>query len=201
MKIDSNEFKITGYYYNKYKYQFRKYLNIRRNNSPTDNPDLMVIMMNPGGSKPKIEKYDIETEAIADKTQLQIMKVMDNCSFNYARILNLSDLREPKSNVFYKMIPKLESENISHSIFNKKRTEELKGLFIGNITIVFAWGVNRKLKILANRVIDVLNVKEPIGWNKKNNEYYHPLPRSQKKQCEWVNRITSQIKNIEIKKS
>lgn len=90
-----NDFKITGLFYELNDFKFRKYLNIVRKNSNTENPDLMIVMMNPGSSRPlKEENYlNTESEAIPDRTQDQIMRLMNNCSFNYARILNLSDLR------------------------------------------------------------------------------------------------------------
>lgn len=95
-------FKTTGLFYQKDGYNFRKFLNIVRKNSSQNTPDLMVVMMNPGSSKPLdgIENNNCESEAIPDNTQNQIMRVMNRCNFDYARILNLSDLREPKSSVF-----------------------------------------------------------------------------------------------------
>jgi hypothetical protein len=41
-----------------------------------------------------IENNTKESLAIPDNTQSQIMKVMLNCNLQYARVLNLSDLRE-----------------------------------------------------------------------------------------------------------
>jgi hypothetical protein len=69
----------------------------------------MVIMMNPGSSKPHrwYENNTKESLAIPDNTQSQIMKVQ-NCNLQYARVLNLSDLREAKSSIFYDKIIELE---------------------------------------------------------------------------------------------
>ena len=100
MKTD---FEINGLFYENKNLLCRKYLDIKRNEAISNKPDLMVVMMNPGSSRPEDgnEKNIIASKAVPDKTQDQIMKVMNNCNFNYARILNLSDLREAKSKVFY----------------------------------------------------------------------------------------------------
>ena len=74
-----NNFKITGYYYEEQGYQFRKYLNIKKVNSNLIAPDLMVVMMNPGSSEPIDKNYNGRKETLAkpDKTQEQIMRIMD----------------------------------------------------------------------------------------------------------------------------
>ena len=106
MKTD---FEINGLFYENKNLLCRKYLDIKRNEAISNKSDLMVVMMNPGSSRPEDgnEKNIIASKAVPDKTQDQIMKVMNNCNFNYARILNLSDLREAKSKVFYSHNPEL----------------------------------------------------------------------------------------------
>lgn len=192
------KFNITGLFYKKDGYKFRKFLNIVKNNSDKKRPDLMVIMMNPGSSKPLDgnENNKIETEAIPDNTQDQIMRVMEKCKFDFARILNLSDLREAKSSVFYEKIEELEEQRISHSIFDKKRNSDYEALFVKNIPVIFAWGVNEKLSDLANLTVKRIGETKPVGLMKKgyNNAYYHPLPQNYTKQKEWVEKITEMIK-------
>lgn len=189
------EFRVTGQFYIKDGFKFRKFLNIIKKNSDIKRPDLMVIMMNPGSSKP-IDGNDnnIESEAIPDKTQDQIMKVMKNCDFDFARILNLSDLREPKSSVFYKKIEELEKLKIPHSIFDKNRKNDYETLFVKNIPVIFAWGVNEKLSELATLTIKRIGEVNPIGLKKNEYAYYHPLPQSFTKQKEWVEKITEKSK-------
>jgi len=64
------QFQITGLFYKLKGYRFRKYLNIKCRNSKKQTPDLMVIMMNPGSSKPVdgIENNIVETKEIPDRT-------------------------------------------------------------------------------------------------------------------------------------
>ena len=192
------EFKITGYFYELNGFKFRKFLNIVRSNSDQKNPDLMVVMMNPGSSRPVNgnNNYSKESEAVPDKTQDQIIRLMNNLGFNYARILNLSDLREPKSSVFYDSINKLENYNIAHSIFDLKRSKDFEELFIRDIPVIFAWGVNKKLLNLAIQTINRIGEREPIGLNKKGLDYayYHPLPQNYTKQKEWIEEVTEMIR-------
>ncbi len=195
-------FIITGLFYQVDNHKFRKYLNIKRKNIDIETPDLMVIMMNPGSSEP-IDKNDYsgsETVTKPDPTQNQIMLVMNECGFNYARVFNLSDLKEPKCKIFYKKIPEFIAHNIPHSIFDSRRNEEFDNLFIRQIPIILAWGVNKKLNELAKKALDKIGIENTFGIKKTKTEfaYYHPLPPNNKKQKEWVEKITSQIKGNPI---
>ncbi len=193
----NNRFKVTGFFYQINRYKFRKYLNIKKHNSKREIPDLMVIMMNPGSSRPLhgSDKYCVEIEAVPDNTQNQIMRVMSNCNFEYARILNLSDLREPKSSVFYKKIDEIEKYKIAHSIFDDKRNSDFENLFVKNIPVIFAWGVNKKLKELATLAMNKIGIEKYIGLKKEGVDFafYHPLPPNYNKQKEWVEKITEMI--------
>ncbi len=192
------DFSINGLFYELKGFKFRKYLNIIRNSSTKKNPDLIVIMMNPGSSRPTngIDNFNEETETVPDRTQDQIMKLMNNCSFDYARILNLSDLREPKSSLFYDAINTLDKNNIPHSIFDAKRINDFEELFVRDVPVIFAWGVNKRLIDLAHQAIECIGCKNPIGLNKEGLSfaYYHPLPQNFNKQKEWVEKITEIIK-------
>ena len=125
-EINLKNYNITGFYYSEEKYNFRKYLNIKSRKYSCSEPDLMVIMMNPGSSSP-LDKDDNgrhETEAKPDVTQKQIIRVMELGNYKYVKVLNLSDLREPKSSCFYKEIASMESKGIEHSIFKEMRLGE-----------------------------------------------------------------------------
>ena len=192
------KFKITGLFYQVKGFKFRKYLNIKKTNSERKKPDLMVVMMNPGSSRPidGNEDYELETEAVPDNTQDQIMRIMENCNFDYARILNLSDFREPKSSEFYRKLDKLKNNKIAHSIFDENRRNDFDKLFVKNIPVIFAWGVNKNLKELANLAINKIGFEKSFGLKKEGLDfaYYHPLPQNYNKQKEWVETITKIIK-------
>lgn len=191
-----DEFIINGLFYKRNDLLCRKYLNIKRKQFENDTPDLMVVMMNPGSSRPEDGNDDNTTasKAVPDDTQCQIMKVMNNCDFNYARVLNLSDLRESKSKNFYSKLSKI--KDISHSIFSDERISDFNDLFIQNIPVIFAWGVDKKLKPLAIKAVERINESNPIGLLKENTEvsYYHPLPQNCYDQEKWFQEISKMLK-------
>ena len=154
--------------------------------------------MNPGSSEP-IKQEDIgkiETETKPDPTQNQIIRVMESSNFKYARVLNLSDLREPKSAEFYKKINPMTAAGINHSIFDENRYDDFKNLYVSDVPVIYAWGVNKKLMSLAKSALKITRNEKNIGWNKPKYDFafYHPLPRSQKKQKEWYELIEEKIK-------
>lgn len=191
------QFKITGLFYELQGYKFRKYLDIQKVNSSRNSPDLMVCLMNPGSSRPYdgIDNNTIESEAIPDRTQSQVIKVLLNCGFEYARVLNLSDIREPKSNMFYKKMVELESKSIAHSIFDESRKEDFNNLWTPNIPVIYGFGVNDNLKPLALKAMTTCNTSNTYGILKPNTTwaYYHPLPPIHSKQQEWVDIISKQL--------
>lgn len=193
----STKFKVKGLFYESNGYKLRKYLDIKRDGVALNDPDLMVVMMNPGSSYPLdgIDDNSVPSEAEPDTTQQQIMKVMDAAAFNYARILNLSDLRAPDSNELYRFLKSEESSAVEHSIFSPNRKSELAQLFVNGVPVIFGWGVNQALIPLAKQAIEALCISTPLGILKANTRYsyYHPLPRIYAKQLEWVQHVTSQI--------
>ena len=189
-------FEINGLFYENKNLLYRKYLDIKRNETITNNPDLMVVMMNPGSSRPEDdnEKNTIASKAVPDKTQDQIIKVMNNCNFNHARILNLSDLREAKSKVFYSKLDELKT--IPHSIFDDDRINDFETLFVKSIPVIFAWGVDKKLEALALKAIERINEPRPFGLLKERttSAYYHPLPQNYYEQERWCEEISKMLK-------
>jgi len=206
--MNKEDFEVTAFFYNSKNLKFRRYLEIRRKGFLGKENDLSVIMMNPGSSKPKnidekinhdfLNKFVI---AHPDPTQYQIMKVMNNCNLNYAKIINLSDVRNGSSKEFYNMLSN-QLRNINHSIFDKSNEKHLIDYLNVESKFILGWGVNNKLNELSTKALEKLNnlsVKELhfFGVKHPNNKngYYHPLPRTEQKQKEWVIEITTQIKN------
>ena len=191
------EFLVTGHFYMTNGYKFRKTLDICTAGNELGKPDLMVVMMNPGSSRPVNGVDDSRTSmvAIPDKTQDQIMKVMITAGFEYARVLNLSDLRTSNSNELYEFLQSSNSNMVEHSIFHPGRESEYAELFVNNVPVIYAWGVHEALKPLALAAIRKIEHPNPAGWKKKGSSYgyYHPLPPSTPKQVEWVERITGML--------
>ncbi len=191
------KFEVTGHFYELCGYKFRKYLDIKCSETSKTKPELMVVMMNPGSSYPLdgIDNNSVPSQAVPDKTQYQIMKVMNNVSIDYARVLNLSDLRTPSSVDLYKFLNSEESNLVAHSIFSRSRSADLKNLFITNVPVIYGWGTNIALAPLASLAIKCLRVEKPLGMLKPytENAYYHPLPRDDGWQREWVQYVTFQL--------
>ena len=121
-------------------------------------PDAVVVMMNPGSSRPRqaveqqvLNSQNIQTRcrlvsAIHDKTQNQIVKIMGRVGYNHIRVINLSDIREPKSQKFFKTVSReitIQNNHIQapHSIFSRYRFWELRCRMNPRSGIVIAgWG-------------------------------------------------------------
>lgn len=194
-----NKFLITGKYYTINEYKFRDVLNIKKVKSKLQRPDLMAIFMNPRNSTPLngIDDNFEETVAEPDRTQNQIMQVMLNCGFQYCRVLNLSDIRELKSPIFYKKMAELDSKGITHSIFDDARKNDFNKLWVKGVPVIFGFGVHPNLKPLALKAIAVCKVENPFGVqkNKISHSYYHPLPPIYQKQQVWVKEVSNQLLN------
>lgn len=196
MKGLHKQFNVTAFFYEENGKNFRKYLNIKRINSEiiSQKPDLMVIMMNPGSSK-CLGKIDIESDAKPDRTQEKIMSVMLRCNLQYARVLNLSDYCEKKSNEFYKLI---KNSNSNHSIFFDERKDDFASYYHHDIPLITAWGVNNNLLPLIEITLSKINKDYCFGIRKNNSKefYYHPLVRNRHIEGkDWVEEVSSQIQN------
>lgn len=176
-------------------------------------PDAVFIMMNPGSSRPLAEVSNrIHAKLIhelpislvptkPDTTQYQVMWVMHYCEWRHVRVLNLSDLRCPKSGVFFKQFKGLEDDFSfdAHSVFSERRKGEL-ALKLTNqnaIPVIRAWGVSPHLDPLIDRCISKLTGAKAVrGLMKEGttNKYLHPLPSLQAQQVLWVNRMVKQCR-------
>jgi hypothetical protein len=172
-------------------------------------PDAVFIMMNPGSSRP-LSKVDNRIHAKAihelsislaptkpDTTQYQVMRVMHHCEWRHVRVLNLSDLRCPKSSLFLNQFKSLEEEHafVAHSVFSDLRKDELASKLIDGIPVIRAWGVSPHLDPLIDRCISKLTrIKAVRGLMKAGttNKFLHPLPSLQAQQMLWVNRMVEQ---------
>lgn len=172
-------------------------------------PDAVFIMMNPGSSRPLTEVNNrIHAKAIhelpislvptkPDTTQYQVMRLMHYCEWQHVRVLNLSDLRCPKSGVFFKQFKELESELSfdAHSVFSDRRKDELGLKLIDAVPVIRAWGLSPHLDPLIDRCLSRLtNTKAIKGLMREGspNKFLHPLPSLQSQKVEWVNRMVEQ---------
>jgi hypothetical protein len=125
-------------------------------------PDLILIMLNPGSCSPKDHNCTGETEVALDQTLRRVAKLFKKIpSINWIRILNLSDLANPKSDEFFKKLKELENSNIfNHSIFDKSRESDFVNLVSENCNIYFACGTSKKAQPMLEKAIDRLNERK-----------------------------------------
>ncbi|MBF0453926.1 MAG: DUF1643 domain-containing protein [Magnetococcales bacterium] len=177
-------------------------------------PDLLVVMMNPGSSRPLNPDYRPPTVdrwhqvpdsrewvlTRPDNTQYQIMRLMAALGLEHGRVLNLSDLREPKSPVLFKKMADLEGvpHGEGHSVFSSPRGQELKNLLeyqSANKSVLVGWGRDRALLPLARLALDRFS-----GWtlygqpvNGEGTLYSHPSPMLQRMKEAWLDQVLKQI--------
>lgn len=187
----------TGAFYSVESRKYRSVLNVSHSSYLGRSPQLMVVMMNPGSSRPLEEPKgrNISVKAVADPTQDQIIKVCEISQLKSFRVINLSDLREPNSSTFCHLLNDQAFQSTPHSIFHAEREDELKSVWVENVPVLFAWGVNPALKHLAHQAMDKLKVLNPIGWKKTEDEwsYYHPLQRIHSKKLDWIEIVSEQL--------
>lgn len=177
-----------------------------------DSPDAIFIMMNPGSSRPLVEVNNLISEdsinqlivslvpTKPDTTQYQVMRVMHYCGWEHVRVLNISDMRDPKSGSFVDRYHDIENRTgfSAHSLFSDRRSDEF-GRKLNRkpeAPIVCAWGVSPNLDPLIERCLKVVADMAGLAGLKKpstENKYFHPLPTLQKDKEQWVTNLVAHI--------
>ncbi len=164
-------------------------------------PDAVVIMMNPGSSVPlevkPCEVYSAATiknltpeyvDTKPDTTQYQIMRLMLLKEWKHVRVINLSDLRTPKSSELFKTLKKMKS--LQHSIFSKKRKSELASRLARKkkAPVICAWGLDNSLLGLIDMAKQALNGIAVIGYadNESTFQFRHASPQKKSDKLEWL---------------
>ena len=161
--------------------------------------DLVAVMMNPGGSRPLAEP-DAQgwAPALPDRTQYQLMKLALRAQaagrrLRHIRVINLSDLRTPKSADLFWTLAGLADDR--HSIFSPRRSPELQKA-LGNWPrplLLRAWGMARQLEPLAVTAIAATSDCEVLGLTDNGLVYRHPLPQRADFQQRWLEQMAVQI--------
>lgn len=214
-------FRVHGHFYDvtlsSQRISCRSVLEIVREGLRPDHPDgaldAVIIMMNPGSSKPLSgQPEELKTGQLPlthkklvstkpDTTQYQLMRVMHYCGWDYVRVLNLSDLREPKSGNFAKQYRRLESDQQyrEHSIFCDSRSRELAQAFRRkpDAPIICAWGISPLLDPLIDQCTRAIRqYGDLVGLQKEDapHRYFHPLPALQSAKRKWVTDMVALLK-------
>lgn len=200
-----SRFEVTGRFYSSpCGHRCRDELNIRQmGTAATAAADAVFIMMNPGSSAPldgedavKIE-HAVHVPARPDTTQYQVMRLMGFYDWRSVRVLNLSDLRTPKSDELLGVIHVYERHegHDGHSIFSPRRASELQHALRRRTgsPVVVAWGVAARLRPLAERALNALSSSRVAGLAKVHGgwAYRHPLPQTHASQIAWRTEMVS----------
>ena len=174
-------------------------------------PDAVVIMMNPGSSRP-LEEGDTDslltmplpvgfTKPLVltqpDNTQYQIMRIMVSKQWNHIRVLNISDLRDPKSPSFIARTQKLAAlpGGEMHSLFCKARSAERETMLRRKpgAPFILGWGQNAGLIPLARQCLNRIEGGKIIAVPAGNDPVLtaHPSPMLQSKKEEWLDAVLS----------
>ncbi len=177
-------------------------------------PDVVVIMMNPGSSHPKdIYHLDSEIEypqressmrkelvlTQPDNTQYQVMRIAVAKGWRHIRVLNLSDLRDPKSGSFLQKVDTLAGVmgGHTHSMFCKERAAECAHSLKrkGNTPILLGWGQDLGLIPLAKQCMQRIE-GEPISTVASDVHPLlnaHPSPMLQSKKLLWLENMIREL--------
>lgn len=194
----------------------RSVLEIKSKDAPqAPEADAVFVMMNPGSSRPITEgdvavgvdrvseMASLLVPTVPDTTQYQVMRVMHHVGWNHVRVINLSDIRDPKSGSFCDRYLQFEQQAGCeiHSVFSSGRSEELKQHLSRkpNAPIVCAWGVDDSLEPLIDRATSRLSAASGgagvtgVAKTAVPGRYFHPLPMLQRQKEEWVVKMLQQL--------
>ncbi len=174
-------------------------------------PCAVVVMMNPGSSKPLNNDYNPKKYLIdqifsgtwekdiiptrPDNAQYQIMRLMLLNDWKHVRILNLSDLRNGNSGEFsveFKKSEKLDS-SIPHSLTNKQRRTELLDYCSKAKIVIAAWGSTDVLREAAKSFLNTIpNVR---GLPLDSPWYRYPSPYKKDQKLDWLACMYKELKH------
>ena len=110
----------------------------------------------------------------------------------HVRVINLSDLRTPKSAELFEALDGLTDDR--HSIFSPSRAAELRrALGSGRAPVLRAWGKAKSLTPLAGLALNELKSGVQLGLTDDGVLYKHPLPQRFDLQAQWLLEVGSQM--------
>lgn len=176
-------------------------------------PDAVVIMMNPGSSRP-IEDGDTDSLLSMplpdgfrkplvltqpDNTQYQIMRIMVSKHWKHVRVLNISDIRDPKSPSFItktKALDEVEGGG-AHSLFSKVRKNECEQMLNRKpgAPFILGWGQDASLIPLAKQCLACIEGEKTVTVPSEADPILtaHPSPMLQAKKEQWLDDILSEL--------
>jgi hypothetical protein len=185
---DKQQILCEAYFYNsKYSKQTsRKVLHLKKKGCKSKKPNLTFIMLNPGSADNEIKKLNEFDKTNPDSTLHKIIREMRKSeNLNWIRVLNLFDVRNPKSSHFFKFLNEASKTNEKYlqeySIFSDERKGELKEYIQEGDKVYLAWGTNKEKEKHLNleNVMHILTIElKATIINSKSIKFYHPLRRN-----------------------
>jgi len=173
-------------------------------------PCAVVVMMNPGSSKPLNPDYipqkfsldEIKSKswkkdiipAKPDNAQYQIMRLMLLKDWKHVRVLNLSDLRNGNSNKFsieYRNAQILDASN-PHSLMHQDRYTELRNYCLNSSIVIAAWGSTEVLRESAE--LFLRNIDNVRGLPLESPWYRYPSPYRKDQKLNWLKCMYEELK-------
>lgn len=164
-------------------------------------PCAVVVMMNPGSSRPLDSDYVPKQHSVVeitsnkwkktlvptrpDNAQYQLMRLMVLKGWKHVRVLNLSDLRNGNSGNFstdFAQAKELDSSS-PHSLTNSRRLLELESLCAGSPLVIAAWGASDVLREAAGSFLSRIQVR---GLSLDYPWYRYPSPYRKDQKIEWL---------------
>lgn len=177
-------------------------------------PDVVVVMMNPGSSHPRDiyhmdgeieypqQKGNLRKELVLtqpDNTQYQIMRIAVAKGWGHIRVLNLSDLRDPKSGSFLQRADALSGiiGGHTHSVFCNERADECTHALTrkSGPPIMLGWGQVLGLVPLAEQCMRRIGNEPTCQVASEVHPVLnaHPSPMLQSKKLLWLESMLSAL--------
>lgn len=177
-------------------------------------PDAIIVMMNPGSSRPledgdsdsllsmPLEKGFQKPRLLTqpDNTQYQIMRIMSSQGWSHVRVLNISDIRQPKSPLFIAQTQKMAewADGETHSLFCEQRSDERAEMLKRkpNAPFITGWGQDLGLLPLAEQCLQHIEGERQVTVPSPNHPKLtaHPSPMMQEKKEQWLKDICAALK-------
>ncbi|MBF0183340.1 MAG: hypothetical protein HQM06_02975, partial [Magnetococcales bacterium] len=119
--------------------------------------------------------------------------------YGHARVLNLSDLREPKSPLWLKQVQQLVAlpGGAGHSLFSAARRSEREQLMgeVGRVPVLVGWGRDEGMRPLAAQCRQALHGWRLVGVpvDDEGLFYAHPSPMLQRAKERWLQEILQRL--------
>ncbi|WP_019415072.1 hypothetical protein [Paenisporosarcina sp. TG20] len=172
--------------------------------------DAVIVMFNPGSCKPTLDVHSGEwTESMPDKTQFQLMRLMEHMAWNEMKIVNLSDLCEGNFTEFVGLLKRCDYKGIAHSRFVSNPESEWSKVISGADRLLYGWGEKSEAKELANVYglsdadnMVALHGKKPIAvWDPVRGYPKHPFPFIPKNREAWLEEMVELLNDQAYLKS